>query len=82
MMRWILVRLLRAYRFAISPMYGQVCRYYPSCSAYALESVESHGALKGSWLTIRRLGRCHPWAAGGIDPVPPARERGEACSTS
>ncbi|WP_308209240.1 membrane protein insertion efficiency factor YidD [Aeromicrobium sp. 636] len=83
MMRWIVASLLRAYRFAISPMYGQVCRYYPSCSAYALDAVETHGALRGCWLAIRRLGRCHPWAAGGYDPVPSgARERGEACSTS
>ncbi len=83
MMRWILVRLLRAYRFAISPMYGQVCRYHPSCSAYALEAVENHGALKGAWLSIRRLGRCHPWASGGYDPVPAgAHDRGDACSTS
>lgn len=83
MMRRLVVALLRAYRFAISPMYGQVCRYYPSCSAYALEAVETHGALKGSWLALRRLGRCHPWTAGGIDPVPARRhQRGEACSTS
>ncbi|MCL3838149.1 membrane protein insertion efficiency factor YidD [Aeromicrobium duanguangcaii] len=83
MMRWIVASLLRAYRFVISPMYGQVCRYYPSCSAYALEAVETHGALRGCWLAIRRLGRCHPWAAGGYDPVPfGSRERGEACSTS
>ena len=83
MMRRVLAALLRAYRFTISPMYGQVCRYHPSCSAYALEAVETHGALRGTWLAIRRLGRCHPWAAGGYDPVPPAvRERGEACSTS
>ena len=83
MTRWIVASLLRAYRFVVSPMYGQVCRYYPSCSAYALEAVETHGALRGCWLAIRRLGRCHPWAAGGYDPVPSgARERGEACSTS
>ena len=83
MMRRLVVALLRAYRFAISPMYGQVCRYYPSCSAYALEAVETHGAWRGTGLAIRRLGRCHPWTAGGYDPVPPAvRDRGEACSTS
>ena len=83
MMRWIVATLLRAYRVTISPLYGQVCRYHPSCSAYALEAVETHGALKGVWLAIRRLGRCHPWASGGYDPVPgSARERGEACSTS
>jgi putative membrane protein insertion efficiency factor len=83
MMRWIVASLLRAYRLLISPLYGQVCRYHPSCSAYALEAVETHGALKGCWLAIRRLGRCHPWAAGGYDPVPAGvRERGEACSTS
>ena len=70
-MRLLLIWLLRGYRFAISPLYGQVCRYHPTCSAYALEAVTRHGSLKGSWLAIRRLGRCHPWAAGGYDPVPP-----------
>ena len=69
----VLVALLRAYRFAISPLYGEVCRYYPSCSAYALEAVTAHGSLRGSWLAVRRIARCHPWAAGGLDPVPPAR---------
>lgn len=69
-MKFVLVWLLRGYRFAISPLYGQVCRYHPSCSAYALQAVETHGALRGSWLAIRRLARCHPWAAGGYDPVP------------
>jgi putative membrane protein insertion efficiency factor len=68
--RFVLVWLLRGYRVLISPLYGQVCRYHPSCSAYALQAVETHGALRGSWLAIRRLARCHPWAAGGYDPVP------------
>jgi putative membrane protein insertion efficiency factor len=70
----LLIWLLRGYRFAISPLYGQVCRYHPSCSAYALEAVSVHGSLRGSWLAVRRLGRCHPWAAGGYDPVPPRRQ--------
>ncbi len=72
-MKHVLIALLKAYRFAISPLYGDVCRYYPSCSAYALESVQVHGAVRGSWLSDRRLLRCHPWARGGIDPVPPHR---------
>lgn len=71
-MTTVLVALLRLYRFAVSPMYGQVCRYYPTCSAYALEAVERHGALKGTWLSVRRVLRCHPWAAGGVDHVPGA----------
>ena len=70
-MRVVLIALLRAYRFAISPLYGEVCRYYPSCSAYALEAVTVHGSVRGSWLAVRRVGRCHPWAEGGLDPVPP-----------
>ena len=71
-MKYVLILLLKVYRFAISPLYGDVCRYYPSCSAYALEAVTVHGAVKGSWLAGRRLLRCHPWADGGVDPVPPA----------
>lgn len=69
-MKYLLIGFLRFYRVAISPLYGQVCRYYPSCSAYALEAVRAHGSLRGTWLAVRRLARCHPWAAGGYDPVP------------
>jgi putative membrane protein insertion efficiency factor len=68
--RDILILLLMAYRKVISPLYGPVCRFFPSCSAYALEAVTVHGAVKGSWLAARRLVRCHPWNAGGVDHVP------------
>ncbi len=69
-MKYVLIALLKAYRFAISPLYGQVCRYHPTSSAYALEAVTVHGSIKGTWLAARRVARCHPWAAGGYDPVP------------
>ena len=69
-MKYVLIGLLKLYRLAISPLYGNVCRYYPSCSAYALRAVQVHGAVKGSYLAARRLLRCHPWTAGGYDPVP------------
>lgn len=69
-MKYPIIWFLKAYRLLISPLYGQVCRYYPSCSAYALEAVTVHGAFRGCWLAARRVGRCHPWAAGGYDPVP------------
>lgn len=72
-LRVLLIGLLRAYRLVISPLYGQVCRYHPSCSAYALEAVTEHGSLRGTWLAMRRVARCHPWAAGGYDPVPAPR---------
>lgn len=70
---WILIALLTGYRTVVSPLLGQRCRFYPSCSAYAMEAVQVHGAGRGSWLAIRRLSRCHPFHAGGMDPVPPAR---------
>lgn len=70
-MRYALVLLLKVYRLLVSPLYSQTCRYYPSCSAYALGAIETHGAIKGSWLALRRLGRCHPWTPGGVDLVPP-----------
>jgi len=74
-MKYLIIALLRAYRFAISPLYGQVCRYHPSCSAYALEAVTEHGSIKGSWLAVRRIARCNPWSRGGYDPVPPKSSR-------
>lgn len=69
------VLLLRIYRAVISPLYGDVCRYYPSCSAYALGAVQEHGLTLGSALAARRLVRCHPWTEGGIDDVPLKRTR-------
>lgn len=69
-MKFVLIGFLKVYRLVISPLYGNVCRYYPSCSAYALGAIQHHGAAKGSWLALRRLLRCHPWAPGGYDPVP------------
>lgn len=71
-MRHVLIGLLKAYRAVISPLYGDVCKFYPTCSAYALDAVSVHGSVKGSWLTLRRLVRCHPWSLGGYDPVPAA----------
>ena len=76
-MKYVLIVLLKAYRLVISPLYGNVCRYYPSCSAYALRAVQVHGAVKGPWLAGRRLARCHPWTAGGYDPVPGTPEWAE-----
>jgi putative membrane protein insertion efficiency factor len=68
----VLLAVIRAYRTAISPVRPPTCRYIPSCSAYAVEAIELHGAARGSWLAVRRLLRCHPFHAGGHDPVPPA----------
>ncbi len=71
-MQKILITLVRGYRYTVSPMLGDNCRFYPSCSAYAEEAIAKHGAVRGAWLAARRLSRCHPWHAGGPDPVPPA----------
>ncbi|MGZ8259324.1 MAG: membrane protein insertion efficiency factor YidD [Caldimonas sp.] len=71
----MLVGAVRAYRFALSPWLGTACRFSPTCSAYALEALETHGAALGTVLTVGRIGRCHPWCAGGVDPVPAERPR-------
>ena len=79
-MQKILVMLLKVYQYLVSPWFGQTCRFYPSCSCYAIEAVEKRGVLMGLWLTIRRIGRCHPWHPGGFDRVPEkceAKLRGE-----
>ena len=65
-----LTLLVRAYQWLISPWLGPSCRYEPSCSGYALEAIDRHGAMRGSWLTLRRLSRCHPMGGSGYDPVP------------
>jgi putative membrane protein insertion efficiency factor len=70
MIRALLVLVVRAYRLVLSPLLPPRCRFYPSCSAYAVGALERHGALRGGWLTVRRLARCHPLHPGGIDPVP------------
>lgn len=66
---------IRFYRQFISPLKPPTCRFYPTCSAYALEAIEVHGPLKGSWLAARRIARCHPFHPGGLDPVPPVKEK-------
>jgi putative membrane protein insertion efficiency factor len=69
----LLITLLRGYQRWISPAFPPVCRFSPSCSAYAVEALQVHGVLRGCWFTVRRLLRCAPWHPGGIDPVPPRR---------
>jgi uncharacterized protein len=70
-MRKVIQALIRGYQRALSPLLGPRCRFYPSCSQYAFEALESHGLFKGLWLALRRLARCHPLNPGGFDPVPP-----------
>lgn len=67
---WILVKLVRGYQLVFSPYFGTQCRFSPTCSHYSIDALKKHGALKGSYLTVRRLLRCHPWHHGGYDPVP------------
>ena len=67
---WPLIGLIRFYQYALSPLLGKRCRFFPSCSEYAIEAIRRHGVVKGLWLATRRIGRCHPWHPGGYDPVP------------
>lgn len=69
--RRTVIGLIRAYQLLLSPLLGPVCRFAPSCSSYGVEAVRIHGVIRGGWLTVRRVSRCHPWNPGGWDPVPP-----------
>jgi hypothetical protein len=73
-MKRLLQLPIRLYRFLLSPFLGSNCRYHPSCSAYALEAIERHGAARGGWLGAKRICRCHPWGGTGYDPVPESRQ--------
>ena len=76
-MRAVLLLLIDGYRLLLSPFFGRQCRFYPTCSAYAREAIETHGTLRGSWLAVKRIVRCGPWHPGGVDPVPPGGMRDE-----
>jgi putative membrane protein insertion efficiency factor len=78
--RWLVVQLLRGYRAVVSPLYGPTCRFYPSCSAYALTAVERYGVIRGGRLAVWRVLRCNPWNPGGVDPVPPLEVPSHECS--
>ena len=69
-MQSLLILLIRLYQRVISPLIGPRCRFYPSCSQYAAQAIQNHGAVRGAWLALKRLLRCHPWHPGGIDLVP------------
>ncbi|MEO0435586.1 MAG: membrane protein insertion efficiency factor YidD [Pseudomonadota bacterium] len=73
-MKYLLIKLLRGYQLLLSPWIGHQCRFHPSCSSYAIEAINEHGAIRGSFLAIKRVLRCHPWHEGGVDLVPPAVE--------
>lgn len=69
-MRKLLIGFISLYRYALSPFLGNNCRYYPTCSCYTQEAISRHGVLRGGWLGVKRISRCHPWHEGGVDPVP------------
>ncbi|ARS53965.1 membrane protein insertion efficiency factor YidD [Kushneria konosiri] len=74
-----LIGLVLVYQYGISPLIGPRCRFWPTCSNYAIEAIELHGPLRGSWLALKRLLRCHPFCAGGVDPVPPTETPCKGC---
>ena len=71
-MKYLLIGIVRLYQLVVSPYLPSSCRYHPTCSQYGIEALRKHGALKGGWLALRRIARCHPWGRGGYDPVPPS----------
>lgn len=75
MIKALLISLVKGYRLLLSPWLGSSCRFEPTCSAYSLQALQTHGAALGSYLTLARLARCHPWCAGGSDPVPAEKPR-------
>ena len=75
MLRRILIGVIRVYQMAISPWTPATCRFTPTCSAYAIDAIGTHGVARGGWLTVKRVGRCHPWGGLGLDPVPPRINR-------
>jgi len=68
-MKWLLIQLVLLYRATLGRLLGGHCRYHPTCSQYAIDAVNKHGAIRGAWLAAKRIARCHPWAAGGYDPA-------------
>lgn len=77
----LLIGLVRTYQYVVSPMIGPRCRYWPTCSAYAVEALQLHGPLRGGWLALRRFLRCHPWGGHGVDPVPGKAAEADTPST-
>lgn len=75
MIKTLLIHLVKGYRLLLSPWLGSSCRFEPTCSAYSLQALQTHGAAAGSYMTLARLARCHPWCAGGSDPVPTEKPR-------
>ena len=78
LLAWPLLGLVWVYRYTISPFLGNNCRFQPTCSEYAIEALRKHGAFRGTWLTVKRISRCHPWGDSGYDPVPGDEDEDDA----